>query len=185
MKEFVSHLFNRGFDFDIFHDISRSIDWENEVVTFYIYNLSGQIIGFQKYQWDKPKRSKELKPSELKYFSHITNKSIALFGLQYFDKNQKNIYLVEGVWDAITLIARGYNALAVLSNNSNKLKNWLYTMPYDFLPVCDGDSAGLKLRNLSTTGSYVQMPDSLDVNDLNSYSDSELFDTFSKGFKKL
>ena len=151
-------------------DIEKYSVYVNEAencATFYLWNLTGQLIGFQCYRPSKSKvRGKKFDYKEMKYYTHISkpdNKTthFAVFGLETNNKKLNNLYVVEGLFDVVKLHNAGYNAIATFGASPSKtLKNWLYKMPYKTIAICDGDSAGLKLSN--STDDFIQCPDGED-----------------------
>ncbi len=119
-----------------------------EVVTFPLWNLSGQMLGFQQYRWDMPKKGNH--PYLQKYFTYLPKGKVAVFGLEYIPENYfGDVIVVEGIWEAVALISIGKKAIAVLGNNPKQLKGWLNSMPWNIIPYCQPDKAGKKLANLN------------------------------------
>ena len=148
------------------HLHSRGMHHEDVVVTdkdatFYLWNLSGQMTGFVKYNPTSPKKGG--KPSEQKYFMY----GHGVWGLQYLNYKRPNLIVTEGIFDAVVAHNYGLNAIAVLSNNPKRLKNWLNTLNFKTTAYCDGDSAGKKLAKYCDN--YVVMPNNLDLGNLNEY----------------
>ena len=90
---------------------------------FVLYNLSGQIVGMQRYS---PVGSKSVKEAERRYLKkHDINKlkyvpiynidELCVWGLHSY-KVEKDLYIVEGIFDAIILHNVGLSAIATLSN---------------------------------------------------------------------
>jgi hypothetical protein len=144
------------------------IDEESCITTFFIFNLSGQIIGYQTYNPGMPKFRTNLTPREQRYFTYISGKNDtrmnAFWGLERYDYTKKNVFITEGIFDACIFHNLGYNAFAVLANNPKKLKTVFKTMNHKFIGVADGDKAGLKIANI--TDEIIQMPSGRDANDL-------------------
>ena len=118
------------------------IDYENEIVTFELRNpFTLQLSGTQKYDW---KAAKE-KRNYGKYLQHCAKGSKILFGLEYIEDYSRPIFLVEGVFDALSMRQHGFQCLALMSNNTPKdVKTYLLNLP-NTIAICDGDSAGLHL----------------------------------------
>jgi len=124
----------------------------DEVAVFYLWNLSGQMVGYQQY---RPLGDKEQcnDPEVGKYYTYAKD-SIAVFGLETYFYRNDILFLTEGVFDAVKLHALGLPAFAVLSNNPKKIQSWLYALPRYIVAVCDNDAAGKKLAkcgNMSIT----------------------------------
>lgn len=160
----VSHLRGRGVDPEMTRVI---IDEESGDTYFFLYNLSGQLVGYQKYNPNYSKVNKN--PQLAKYFTWVSDegrgKKIAVWGLEYFDMNLPYIFLVEGVFDAARIREAGYPAIALLCNDpSSSLTRWLSTLPQTKIVIYDNDKAGRKLRRV---GNYsYTVPTGKDVNDL-------------------
>lgn len=166
----TDHLKGRGIDINNTHVI---IDDKTEDVYFFIYNLSGQLVGYQKYNrnYQKTGQSKLDDPRMAKYFTHVSSegngKKTAVWGLESLDiMSDDYVFIVEGIFDAARIQEVGYPALAVLCNNPEvSLKNWLDTLPQKKIVIYDNDKAGRKLIKLGDFAYTV--PVGKDINDLN------------------
>lgn len=155
MPTLKSHLESRYLNADLYNHVY--LDEKSRTVTFELWNLAGQLVGFQAYRPDAPKKDKALKASELKYFTHLTKgerKTVPMvaWGLEKLNPSQRYLFLVEGVFDAVRLHNMGLNCLAMLTCNPKQAKAWVNSMGYQVVSVCDGDSAGAKLAELSEDG---------------------------------
>lgn len=146
---------------------SLYVDYENNVATFLLYTWTGKLIGFHQYKPLAPKKhAKGLKPNEMKYFPHCLQGSHAYWGADTIDHSKRLVLVTEGVFDAISLHNAGFNCIAALGNNPTALRNMVYTnTQYEFVPVCDGDSAGMLLAKYSSHGRMVVMPYGKDCGD--------------------
>lgn len=139
---FREHLDKRRMGVDV-----GWVDYFDEVVTFPLWNLSGQLLGYQQYRWDMPKKGN--KPYMNKYFTYLPKGTLAVFGLEYIPENYRgDVIVVEGIWEAVALMSIGKTAIAVLGNNPKPLRQWLSIMPWNVIPYCQPDKAGKKLANL-------------------------------------
>jgi hypothetical protein len=126
------------------------------VATFYLYNLSGQLVGYQQYN---PNGDSKVFNSKLhgKYYTY-RNKSlqtVAVFGVESLYQSNGVVYLTEGVFDAARLTNVGQSALAMLTNNPPKdYRNFLRLLNRPLVSVCDNDVAGKQLAKL---GDYVEV----------------------------
>lgn len=155
MHPFESHLFQRcKSDADKY----GIVDCENELFTRYLFNLSGQIVGYQKYNHRAEKVAKN-HPSLGRYFTYLTDGKIACAGLDNIECS-KPLYLVEGIFEQITATEYGLNCIAVLCNSPKHLRNFLACWPHRVVALCQDDSAGLKLRNLADD--FIVLPQDLD-----------------------
>lgn len=146
--------------------------------SFPLWNLSGQLLGYQRY---RPHASKALNndPREGRYFTRVVNGNTAAWGLESWNLSD-TLFLVEGLFDAARLTSRGYSAVAVFSNEPSKnTREWLYAACSNrrVVAVCDNDVAGLQLARYGHV-SHVM----LDGKDLGDASDSYVTD-FLKEYK--
>ncbi len=147
---FLEHLEDRSFGIGMQADGKYYyVDMENEVVTFPIWNLSGQMLGYQEYKWLKPKTHGNC-PRDQKYYTYLPKQVLGVYGLDQLPENYLGtIYLVEGAWEVIYGGVFGLPCVAVLGNNPKQLKNWITSIPNRVVSLCQPDSAGKKLANLS------------------------------------
>lgn len=140
---------------------------------FLLYNLSGQLVGYQRYSpigiknCNKATRDYWLKhdKNQLKYIPFILPDTLAVWGLHTYDIN-KPLYIVEGVFDAIILHNLGLSAIAVLGNDPKPLKGWLRTLPNTKIVIPDNDGEAQKGDKLLKYGDeIVYIPENW--NDLN------------------
>lgn len=164
-EDFAGHLYRRlgGFHKEYFKHYYRWTDQEKETVTFPLWTVNGRLCGYQRYQWNSDKlRSNNCKG---KYFTYRTKEALTCWGLEHLDlSSTEPLYVVEGIWDAISILGIGKRCIAVLSNNPQNLKCWLQCLPCETIAVCDGDKAG-KLLSRCTNNSIV-LPSGEDANDL-------------------
>lgn len=151
--DLVQHLKDRHCDMDLHHPV---LDQEEGVVTFYLWNLSGAMVGYQQY---RPEAYKEKKnnPKEGRYFTMRKSPTVAVFGVESLHLRSDIVFVTEGCFDAMRLSELGYPAVAVLSNDPSKdVYNWLHSLGRKVVVVHDNDKAGLKLAKFGdfavTTG---------------------------------
>ena len=166
--DIIAHLKDRGIDTEQTRVV---IDEKTQDVFFYLYNLSGQLVGFQKYNpnYEKTGQSNLDDPRMAKYFTWVTEegkgKAIGVWGLETTDFRDEFIFVTEGIFDAARIQEAGYPAISVLCNNpSDSLKSWLATLPQKKIVIYDNDNAGKKLIKVGDF-SYT-VPSGKDVNDL-------------------
>lgn len=158
---FEQHLLGRGLR--PWMGYGKWVCNESEIITFPLWNLSGQLIGYQAYNWrgDKNLR-KGYNPREQKYFTRLPKGSDGVFGLDLIPEGyQGPIYLVEGVWEALAGHNHGLKCLAVLGCNPKSMKKWLDTIPNDVIVLAQPDSAGQKLKKFAKSRS-IQLSGDLD-----------------------
>lgn len=147
-----SHLKERNVNINLHRPI---IDEENCIATYLLYNLSGQIVGYQQYN-PLGDRKVNNKPNA-RYYTYVSkNKSsVVLYGLESLDISDGVIYVTEGIYDAMRLTNKGQTALATLTNSPSKdVINQLKLLNRPIVVVCDNDNAG---RKLAKCGDYVEV----------------------------
>lgn len=159
MTTFLSHLQSRcGQD----PHALGIVDLEKELFTRYIYNLSGQIVGYQAYNWKADKRPKnDITGRYWTWLSKPDGKTtkVGIMGLEHLRWGEP-LYLVEGQFEQAVAVSYGLNCLAVLTNNPKHLKNWLYSYPGQVTALCQDDAAGRKLASIADAS--VLLPKDLD-----------------------
>lgn len=105
-----------------------------QTVTVLLWNLSGQLVGYQTWNSGSPKPDN--------YFSCGSN---LLYGLEQLNYDDRVLYLVEGIFDAAALHRLGKNAAAVMTCNPKHLREQLMLLPFYKIALCDGDVAGRQL----------------------------------------
>jgi hypothetical protein len=141
MKTLHQHLLTRHVDFAVHKAV---VDELNRVATFYLYNLSGELVGYQEYRPDSEKLQSN--DPRGRYHTYRRSDTVALFGVETLSQSSGPVFLVEGIFDAVRLTGRGASALAVLSNNPGRdVGNFLYALGRTVVAVCDNDPAGRAL----------------------------------------
>lgn len=151
------------------------LDEENHVATFPLWNLSGQMVGYQQY---RPLASKDRQndPRESRYFTFRKQPTLCLFGVETLHLTPNVVFLTEGVFDACRLTERGVSALAVLSCDQNKeLRAWLRSLNRLVVAVCDNDAAG---RKLAKFGDVAVTMESHDLGDATAQEVTQLLKRF-------
>lgn len=137
------HLVSRHLNLKLHNPV---LDEDNNVATFYLWNLSGQMVGYQQYRPDANKEKKN-DPRDGRYFTCRKSPTVSVWGVESLHLNTEVVFLTEGVFDAARFTNRGYPAVAALSNDPNgDVMNWLHCLGRRVVSVCDSGKAGLKLR---------------------------------------
>lgn len=163
MGTVLQHLEDRYFDVDTYGLLG--LNEEDRTATFPLWNLSGELVGYQIYRPEADK-TRQNDPYDGRYFTRLKDQKVGVWGLEtFYDSN--TLFVTEGVFDACkTNWLCGVSAVAVMTATPSKqLMRWFWTVR-QFRPVVvidDGDSAGKKLRKLGHT--YHAMPDGIDVGD--------------------
>ncbi len=136
-------------------DLHRPVlDEEERTVTFYLYNLSGALVGFQQHRPDAPKTPQKRGPREARYFTYRKQPTHGVWGLESLYQSSGPVFLTEGVFDAARLTDLGQPALAVCCNDPQRdLGNWLQCLARPVVVVADNDKAG---RKLAKFGNFVE-----------------------------
>lgn len=145
MNYLKDHLLERNMDPSLYR---VNYDTENGVITFFLYNLSGQLVGYQKYNPSATKQ-KNNHPTECRYYTYLPKHTDGVFGLDILNKSVRDIYVVEGIFKAATLHRLGYNSIAVLGNSPKRLKPWFKIMrqTWNLIGIGDSDKGGKLLVN--------------------------------------
>jgi hypothetical protein len=149
----IQHLHSRYLDTALHRVWVDEID---NLATFPLWNLSGQLVGYQQY---RPCANKEAKndPREGRYFTRLKDAKIGVWGLESY-KLSNTLFITEGIFDAARISYFGYAALAVLSYNlTPSTASWLRiirsTRPV--VAICDSDSVGRHLAKYGTSSCVV------------------------------
>ena len=161
----IKHLLSRNYDPSRY--VNQVLDLEDSVLTVYLPNLAGQLVGFQQYR--PLVDSKRLNDArEARYFTYSQRGVNACWGLETLDPNKRDLFLVEGIFKASALHMLGYNALALLTANPKPMKSWLRTLNHNLVGVGDADSAGRYMAKIAGQGFQSEI-------DLDEYSIDELY----------
>jgi DNA primase len=162
MKTVLEHLKDRHLDVNLHRPM---VDEENRVATFFLYNLSGQVVGYQQYRPEGDKKPNN-NPKLGKYFTYKKQPTLAVWGVESLDLSPQVVFVCEGLFDACRLTERGFSALAVLSNNpSPDLRNWLTCLNRKVVAVCDDDDAGKRLAKFGDVSLFCEDHDLGDSSD--------------------
>jgi hypothetical protein len=134
------------------------IDETTNTATFLLYNLSGQLTGYQFYN---PQGSKTIFQDKLqsKYYTYRNKHypTVTLWGIESLNSPCQPIFLTEGIFDAARMTSLNYSALATLTNDPPKdYINFLLSLHRPIIAVCDNDVPGQKLKKF---GHYVEVPE--------------------------
>lgn len=155
-----THLQQRHLNLELHRPI---LDEELNIATFFCWNLSGQLVGYQQYN---PNGNKKIFNNKLegKYYTYRKLPTVSVWGLESLHISSGPVFLIEGIFDAARLTNLGYSALATMSNNPPKdYKNWLHLLRRPIVAVCDNDAAG---RKLAKFGDFVEIvPEGKDLGD--------------------
>lgn len=154
------HLQERYLNLELHRPV---MDLDLGIATFYCWNVSGQLVGYQQYN---PNGDKRIFNSKLdgKYYTYRNKHAptVVVWGVESLYLTNGVIYLTEGIFDAARMTHRGQSAIAMMANNPPKdYRNWLQMLRRPTVAVCDNDAAG---RKLAKFGDYVEIvPDEKDL----------------------
>lgn len=163
MQTIIEHLHSRYLNTDL-HRVWVAED--EGVAAFPLWNLSGQLVGYQQY---RPYASKEAKndPRMGRYFTRVKDSRVGVWGLESWNLSN-TLFITEGIFDACRITARGYSAIALLSyTTSSTTRAWLSTVrcSRQVVAVCDGDTSGHKLARYAHRYHVVESGDLGDASD--------------------
>lgn len=138
MNKILQHLSSRYLQ-------APTISTTEDAVVFPLWNLSGQLVGYQQYRPFAETKQNPERPSEAKYFTYLPTTKVTAYGLEFLNYDDPLLFIVEGVFDAVRFHNMRLNCLAVLSCDPKHLKEWLRLLPFYKVAVCDDDEAGMKL----------------------------------------
>lgn len=142
-----------------------ALDDVERVATFYLWNLSGQLVGYQQYRPEGEKKPQN-NPKAGKYFTYRKMPTLAVWGVESLFLTPHVLFLTEGVFDAARLTERGVGAVAALSNNPTAdFRNWLMCLNRKVVAVCDNDDAGRRLAKFGHVAVYTDEHDLGDSSD--------------------
>jgi len=157
----LNHLHSRYLDTNL-HTV-----WVDDVeciATFPIWNISGQLVGYQTYRPDKNKEANN-NPKDSRYFTRLKDGKVGVWGLESW-KLSNTLFITEGVFDATKLTYFGYSALAVFGNSvCPSTAQWLHMIRQHrpVVSICDSDAAGISLAKYGHT--YHVVKDYKDLGD--------------------
>jgi hypothetical protein len=162
MTTLLEHLKSRHLNVELHRPV---LDLENDLVTFYLWNLSGGLVGYQQYRRYGEKKPNN-NPKLGKYFTHRKQSTVTVWGVESLHLTPNLLFVTEGVFDAARLTELGYSAVAVLSNDPGAdLKNWLKMLNRTVVVVADNDNAGKKLAKFGDVAVFTEDKDLGDSSD--------------------
>ncbi len=150
-----THLKQRHLNINLHPTI---IDSNTNTATFLLYNLSGQLTGYQFYN---PQGSKKIFQDKLhsKYYTYRNKHypTVTLWGIESLNSPHQPVFLTEGIFDAARMTSLNFSALATLTNDPPRdYINFLLLLNRPIITVCDNDVAGRKLVKF---GHYTEVPE--------------------------
>jgi len=162
MTTMLEHIHERHVDTSLHY---VWVDDVEHVACFPLWNLSGQMVGYQAYRPEASKVQKNDKRGRYYTFRGEKlipkhSKSVTVWGLESWYRSTV-LFVTEGIFDAARLTELGVSAIAVLSNDpSTSTRNWLMCVRQmrPVVAVCDPGRAGHKLARVGTTSHVVNVP---------------------------
>jgi len=163
METVFEHLKGRHLNVDLHRPM---VDEVERVATFFLWNLSGALVGYQQYRPDQPSKQMKNDPKSGRYFTYKKQPTIGVWGVESLYLTPQVVFITEGVFDAARLTNKGYSALAVLSNDpAPELQNWLGFLNRKVVAVCDSDKAGRRLAKFGDVSVFTEDKDLGDADD--------------------
>ena len=168
----TEHLQSRYFNPALYSGAIVDVDR----LTVLIWNLVGQLVGYQVYRPDCSKNHL-FNPRDQRYFTFVsrfggTTPALAVWGLETL-LPYSPVFICEGIFDACRLHWFGIPAIAALTSDPKHLRSWLACLPNRKIAVCDGDVAGRKLAKYGDAS--IMLPDGADIGSLTSSEFEHLF----------
>jgi hypothetical protein len=165
MTTMLQHMQDRHVDLDL-HTVW--LDEAERVATYPLWNLSGQLSGYQAYRPDAAKlqsndeagryytyRGNKVAPDRLERPNRNRAVSVACMESWYLTDT---LFVTEGYFDAVRFTELGVSAVALLSNDpSVDLQNWLFCVRQDRHVV-----SGFKLAKVGHHAHVVNLPNDPD-----------------------
>jgi hypothetical protein len=157
------HLLQRNVDFSV-----HTVHLTTNAATFMMYNLSGQLTGYQTYRPNNVKLGQNFVHG--KYYTYKTPTCLSIFGIETLTMLHKVVFITEGIFDATPFTKRGCAALALLTNAPNtSLLNFLSCLPQKLILIADNDKGGdilrKKLKHLVAKSIKPTLKDTGDMSD--------------------
>lgn len=172
MFNLIDHLKERHLETDLYQFIT--IDPKEGVVTFPLWNLSGQMVGYQVYRPGADKKKKN-HPKEGRYYTFLSgdkkSKAFGVWGMESLSYSSGYLVVCEGIFDACRLHNHGIPCIAILSSDTKYFKNLLTCLGRKIIVV--EDDHGSKLGQYTK----VTIPDC--VNDIGDCTEDQIFSIVS------
>lgn len=146
-----------------------NVSWDVDVATFLLFNLSGQIVGYQQYRPFAPKTMNN-DPHLGRYYTYVSKihglpgnrkaNELACWGLETFNYRQDILFITEGIFDSCVLHNFGFPSIALLTNDPKQFSGWLTTIRDRVkIAICDNDDAGRKLAKMGDYAIFTEKKD--------------------------
>lgn len=155
MKSLLECLADRNFDI-LLHP-ETVIDSPNRVITFPLYNLSGQMVGFQEYRPDQADKGQNsyLQRHLHRYYAHNRRCNTVCWGLQSLHWDVPYVFVQEGVFDTAPFHSLGVPAVAMLGFDNQEAYKALRTSGKKLYTLADADRSGRIMFNTVGAGRWL------------------------------
>ena len=150
----IAHLISRGMNVSLYHFFS-----DEDTATFFLYNSSGKLVGYQLYR-PAADKGKKNDPKLGRYFTYLPKEVDGLFGLEQDFGGP--LFVVEGIFKAAKLHSLGISSVAVCGSSPKRLNSWFRAVAEqrEVIAVGDNDPAGAEFVRIVGRGG--QSPVDLD-----------------------
>jgi hypothetical protein len=140
------HLKERGVDPNKTEVI---MDKKDNVATFLLYNLSGQLVGYQRYNPAEDKK----RDNAGRYFTWVSKegdvRKLAVWGTETIKPSVPYLFIVEGIFDCVKLHNGGHPAIAILGNNQKVLRSWFRILNKKIIAITDNYASGNMMKKFA------------------------------------
>lgn len=178
-NDVYKNLENAGSDLGLFKDGSFLL---KERYIFPVYDMMGNVVAL--IGWF---------PDDKKYIttpSKLFSKSCLFYGLEQMGKTGigKEYFLVEGIFDSLSVRSLGFNCVAQMGINSSRYKQVLYGLFKQLIAIPDNDSQGREVVYkdkwlLPQNGKYVKWKNTplKDIDDIvHTYSEEDMVELLNE-----
>lgn len=179
----MDKLIERGFNQELLAVFNPAVG--DQVFTFYLYNLSGQIVGYQQYRPGGSKAANN-NPREGRYYTYCqkADRMNSIGGLETYNWS-KVLFVVEGLFDAVKLWRRGYACVWLCGIPSKSVQHWLRNQPHPTIALLD-PGIDKKMRKCFNSCTVQVSPEELDLStDLGDMEILEVTNMILEGLSKL
>ena len=138
MSKLSDHLKERHLNVDLYDGVY--LNEEERLVTFLLWNLSGKLVGYLRYRPDGVKKG-YTDSSERRYLPVVggdtRNRHLAVWGLESLSWRSDILVVCEGIFDACRFHNLGIPAVALLSSNDSRYKDWLECLDRNLYAALD------------------------------------------------
>lgn len=186
MSRLTRHLKERHFTDALIELFRPALDEDENFVTFYLYNLTGQCIGYQHY---RPGHSKTQSnhPKESRYYTYRpkSKEAVAIGGLETYHFSDV-LFVVEGLFDAVRLWANGYACVWTCGIPDKQVQHWLKVQPKPTIAILDPDGqSGIHRAFKRSCDVVVHVEEYNSTTDLGDATDTQVSSAIMVSMSKL